>query len=57
MAKPIAPTEPVSGEDALRLVQDMQQHASPAEIERRRAIARDWISQNVLPILDPSPAH
>jgi hypothetical protein len=57
MAKPIASTPPVSGEDALRLVQDMQQHASPAEIERRRAIARDWMSQNVLPILNPSHAR
>ncbi len=51
MAKPIESTPPVSGADALRLVEAMMTHASPAEIERRRLVARDWMAQNILPVM------
>ena len=54
MAKPIEPTPPVSGEDARRLVEAMRDHASPMETERRRSIAREWMTQTVLPLLPSS---
>jgi hypothetical protein len=40
MAKPIEPTPQLDGEDAQQLADSLAEHASPEEMDRRRAAAR-----------------
>lgn len=45
MAKPIEATEPVEGEDAERLLEDLKKVCSPEEMQRRKAAAREFMAQ------------
>lgn len=44
MARPIKPTPAVTGEDAKKLKASLSRVASPEEIARRRAAAKDFLA-------------
>jgi hypothetical protein len=59
MARPIEPTPPLTGADADRLLEELEQVASPDEIARRREAARRFLTQVTgpkSPPPEPAPA-
>jgi len=52
MARPIEPTPSLEGEDADRLLQELESVCSPEEAKRRTDWARKLLSQVIVPKTD-----
>jgi hypothetical protein len=55
MARPIEPTPPVTGEDAERLLEQLEKVPPPEELARRIAEARKFVADVTSPKTAQSP--
>lgn len=56
MARPIEPTPVLEGEDAERLLRDLERTCTPEEAKRRVQKARDLLAKVMLPAADDTVA-
>lgn len=56
MARPIEPTPVLEGEDAERLLRDLERTCSPEEAKRRVRKARELLAKVMLPAADDTVA-